>query len=79
MTSPSYCVTTAPVGGTHRHGKKTHQAAICFADLFDHLDTKSFQQRDMSLLYTGMSIANKFLYNTSYNFEILESLHRILQ
>lgn len=33
----------------------------------------------LSLLYVGMSIANKFICNTSYDFEILESLHRILQ
>lgn len=49
--------------------QKTPCGNACFTTLLDHLDTKSWQQRDMSLLYTGMSTANKLLCNTSYNFK----------
>lgn len=56
VQSPRYTARRA-----HRHGQHTQRISVCFTSLLDHLDTKSLQQRDMSLLYLGMSIANQFL------------------
>lgn len=63
--------------GARGHGQDIHQVSVCFTSLLDHLDTQSLQQRDTSLLYLGMSTANRSLHDTPHSADVLAPRHRI--